>query len=87
MQIVSIYKEYRILNADITIKRASTMDDLILESNRTSVPCIYVLSPPLSYVLKPPSKNWTLPPLRPHFRRNHPAMELGRTGGEDVGVP
>jgi len=45
MQIVSICKEYRILNADITIKRASTMDDLIdvLEGNRASVPCIYVL--------------------------------------------
>ena len=46
IQIVSICKEYRMLNADITIKRTSTMDDLIdvLEGNRAYVPCIYVLN-------------------------------------------
>lgn len=44
--IISICKEYRMLNADITIKRKSTMDDLIdvLEGNRAYVPCIYVLN-------------------------------------------
>jgi small GTP-binding protein len=45
-QIVSICKEYRMANADITIRCIATADDLIdvLEGNRAYIPCIYVLN-------------------------------------------
>lgn len=44
--IISILKEYRIANADITIRCNASADDLIdvLEGNRAYIPCIYVLN-------------------------------------------
>lgn len=42
----SILSEYKIHNADITLKYDSTTDDLIdvVEGNRIYVPCIYILN-------------------------------------------
>lgn len=44
--IIGICKEYRMSNADITIRSRSTIDDLIdvLEGNRAYIPCIYALN-------------------------------------------
>lgn len=42
----SILSEYRIHNADITLRYDATSDDLIdvIEGNRIYVPCIYLLN-------------------------------------------
>ncbi|KAJ3428265.1 developmentally-regulated gtp-binding protein [Anaeramoeba flamelloides] len=42
----SILKEYRIFNADITVKCDASIDDLIdvIEGNRIYMPCLYVLN-------------------------------------------
>ena len=44
--IMSILKEYRISNADLTFKSDNSVDDLIdvIENNRIYVPCLYVLN-------------------------------------------
>lgn len=44
--IISILKEYRISNADVTFKADNSVDDLIdvIEGNRVYVPCLYVLN-------------------------------------------
>lgn len=42
----SILSEYKIHNADVTLKYDATSDDLIdvIEGNRIYVPCIYILN-------------------------------------------
>ncbi|KAL0182291.1 hypothetical protein M9458_021666, partial [Cirrhinus mrigala] len=42
----SILSEYKIHNADITLRSDATADDLIdvVEGNRVYIPCIYVLN-------------------------------------------
>jgi len=42
----SILSEYKIHNADITLRYDATADDLIdvVEGNRTYMPCIYLLN-------------------------------------------
>ncbi len=42
----SILSEYKIHNADITLRYDATTDDLIdvVEGNRTYIPCIYLLN-------------------------------------------
>jgi ribosome-interacting GTPase 1 len=45
-QVKSILSEYKIHNADITLRYDATADDLIdvVEGNRTYIPCIYLLN-------------------------------------------
>lgn len=42
----SILSEYRIHNADVTLRYDATADDLIdvIEGNRAYIPCIYLLN-------------------------------------------
>lgn len=42
----TILAEYKISNADVTLKYDATSDDLIdvIEGNRVYIPCIYVLN-------------------------------------------
>ncbi len=42
----SILAEYRIHNADVTLRYDATADDLIdiIEGNRAYIPCIYLLN-------------------------------------------
>lgn len=42
----SVLSEYKIHNADVTVRFDATVDDLIdiIEGNRVFVPCIYVLN-------------------------------------------
>lgn len=44
--ITSVLKEYRISNADVTVRYDATVDDLIdvVEGNRVYIPCLYVMN-------------------------------------------
>ena len=51
----SILSEYRIHNADVTLRYDATADDLIdvIEGNRAYIPCIYLLNKIGTYVRLP----------------------------------